>query len=122
MQFSIWPKSIAELKEEAAREKAKAEQAREEIRYRKEINESKAIEKERDKIAFNDSAAGKTVKVLGAGFKGLGKVMRAGVQTLKDKKNKKSKPANKKYNRFKESNKTPNIEDSFLEKAFGKKQ
>ena len=117
MNFLNRQKSIYELKKEAAEEKAKAELAQEEIKYRKQINESKAIEKERDKMAFNDSAAGKTVKVLGVGFKGLGEVMRAGVKTLKDKK-KKSKPANKKYNIFTADKKPSQKEDSFLDRAF----
>jgi uncharacterized protein (DUF3084 family) len=120
MNFIIKRKSISELKEEAADEKAKAELAQEEIKYRKQINEFKAIEKERDKMIFQESILGKTTNILMASARGIGTAAKGLKQELKKAKKKKSKPANKKYNIFTADKKPAQSQGSFLEKAFGK--
>ena len=118
MNFLNRQKSIYELKKEAAEEKAKAELAQEEIKYRKQINESKAIEKERDKMIFQDSVIGKTTNILMASAREIGTAAKGLKQELKKAKKKKSKPANKKYNIFTADKKPSQKKDSFLDRAF----
>jgi len=107
---------LDELKHKADVEKMKADIARKELSYREQINESKAIAKRLKKMRFNDSLAGKTINIIGSGFKDLGKSMKETAKKHKAKNKQGKKPKNIFENR---SSQRQNKEKSFLDKAFG---